>query len=86
MTKLRMKWLDRPPVDLGDAVAVLADFVGAAEGQGGENGTVYYNDGRGNRQVLTTDHLRAVHARLVQAEEALRTTQEAGRERVGSRL
>ena len=75
--------MDGPPVDLGDAAAVLADFVGTAEGQGGENGTVYDNDGRGDRRVLTTDHLSAVHARLVQAEEALRMTQEAGRERGG---
>ena len=54
MTKLKVKWMARPPVDLGDAAAVLADFVGTAEGQGGENGTVYDNDGRGDRRVLTT--------------------------------
>ena len=67
-----MTWMQRPPVDLSDAGAVLADFVGTAEGQGGETDTVYYSDGRGDRRVLSTDHLREVHVRLTRAQPALR--------------
>ena len=74
---MKMTWLERPPVETSDAAAVLADFVDCAEGQGGENGTVYYSDGRGDRRVLSTDHLREVHARLSRAEAGLRAVKVA---------